>query len=83
MSIIGDIVGCVLIPHILAFFFLFRIATLEIRADEEDTVRENMARLWAWVCVRWTKMIIHPLYWAASGVVTAFFLVEPLRRIFT
>jgi hypothetical protein len=80
---IDDIVGGIIVPHLIAPFFLLRIAMWETRADKDSTMRENMALLWAWVRPRWWAMVVHPLYWAASDIVTAFFLVEPLRRIFT
>jgi hypothetical protein len=83
MSILADILGGILIPHVLALFVLFRIAMWEIRPEHRSTFRDSMARLWAWVRPHWYAMVVHPLYWAASGIVTAFFLVEPLRRIFT
>jgi hypothetical protein len=82
MAIIGDILGSLFTPHLIAFFFLFRIAMWEIRADKDATLRENMAHLWAWIRPRWHTMAAHPLYWAATGVATAFLLVDPLRRVF-
>lgn len=69
-----DILNSILMPHVIAFFFLFRIAMWEIRPGEG--FRRDMARLWAWVRPHWYTMVAHPLYWAATGIVTAYFLVR-------
>jgi hypothetical protein len=79
---IGDILGGLLIPHFLAFCFLFRIATWEVRPDRSGDMRDDIARLWAWVYPHWRKMVTHPLYWAACGIMSAFFLSGALKRIF-
>jgi hypothetical protein len=79
---IGDILGGILIPHLLAFCLLFRIATWEVRADRTNTMREDMARLWAWMHPHWCKMVAHPLYWVGCGIVSAFFLSGVAKRIF-
>ena len=79
---IGDIIGSIILPHILAILILFRVGMLNVRPTRDDTVRESFARLWAWGCARWPLMVMHPLYWAATGAVTAFFLVAPLRSLF-
>lgn len=79
---IGDIIGGIIIPHVFAAFLLLRIGMWEVRPDKSNTVREDFARLWAWACARWHMMVMHPLYWAGTGLATAFFLIEPLRRLF-
>jgi hypothetical protein len=80
---IGDILGGILIPHFLAICLLFRIATWEVRADRSNSVREDMARLWAWAYPHWRTTVAHPLYWAACGIVSAFFLSGIAKRIFS
>jgi hypothetical protein len=80
--IIVDIIGSLAVPHILAFFLISRLGMFEVRPDKSNTFREDMALLWAWTRPRWRRMAAHPLYWAATGIVSAYFLVEPLRRLF-
>jgi hypothetical protein len=70
---IADILASFVMPHFIAFFFLLRIAMWEERPS--GTFREDVARLWAWSCPHWRTMVAHPLYWAVTGVVTAYFLV--------
>lgn len=69
-----DIIGGIFMPHVVAFFIIVRIAMWEVHANGV-TFREDMRLLWAWVLPHWRKMITHPLYWAAAGIVTAYFLV--------
>lgn len=80
---IGDILAGIIVPHLIAPFFLLRIAMLEVRPDKGSTMRENMALLFAWVPAHYPAMVAHPLYWVGTGIATAFFLIEPLRRLFT
>jgi hypothetical protein len=77
-----DIIGSVLVPHLVALAVLFRIAMWEVRPGERISFRREIARLWVWVRPHWRSMVAHPLYWAATGIVTAYFLVEPIRRLF-
>lgn len=79
---IGDIIGSIALPHILAFFMLSRIGMLEVRPDKSNSFSEDITLLWAWTRPRWRVMVAHPLYWAACSIVSAYFLVAPLRRIF-
>lgn len=79
---IRDILGSLFMPHLIAFFVLARIAMFELQHDRNNTFVQDMHCLWVWMCPRWARMIAHPLYWAAAGIVTAFFLIDPIRRIF-
>lgn len=77
-----DILGSIILPHVIALFLLFRVAVWEIRPAKGNTFQEDTRSLWAWIHPHWRLMVAHPLYWAAAGIVTALFLVEPIRRLF-
>jgi hypothetical protein len=78
---ITDILGSLFVPHALAFFLLFKLATFEIPPTAGATMRENMKLLWRYVYPEWRKWLAHPLYWAACAAVTAFFLSGALWRV--
>jgi hypothetical protein len=82
LSIVGDILGGVLAPHVVAFLLLLRFSMIAIRPNRDAGARAAFAGLWAWSTARWRVMIVHPLYWAATGIVSAYFLIDPLRRMF-
>mgnify|MGYP001590489616 CR=1 FL=1 len=76
-----DIISWIALPHILAFFLLFRLSMFEIRPKRGDTFWQGIGCLWIWVRPRWRVMVAHPLYWAATGIVSAYFLAGTLRSI--
>lgn len=76
-----DILSSILVPHMLAAFILFKIATLEVRPDRTTRMRDDLRLLWQWYRPRWYRMIAHPLYWAGSAVTTALFLVMTIKGI--
>lgn len=70
---IGDILSDIFMPHVIVFLLMFRIAMSAV--DASGAFREDMRSLWQWVKPHWCKMVAHPLYWAATGIVTAYLLV--------
>lgn len=78
---IGNIISALLIPHLLAASFLFKIVTYEVRPAATATMREDFRLLWRWYKPRWRAWVAHPLYWAGTAVITAFFLVASLKGI--
>lgn len=67
-----NILNSILMPHVLAFGLLCRIAMLDVRREKHNTFREELARLWVWI----RPLMAHPLYWAATGIATAYFLAR-------
>jgi len=78
---IDNIISSLLIPHILAAMVLFKIATLEVRPDKTNTMREDFRLLWAWLVPHWRAWVASPLYWAACALVSAFFLAGLLKGV--
>lgn len=71
---IAEILSDLFIPHLLAFFLLFRLAMIDVRPNAGDTMRENMVLLWRHFYPQWCRWLTHPLYWAMCAIVSAFFL---------
>lgn len=78
---IDNILASILIPHLLAASLLFKIVTYEVRPGRDTTMREDLRLLWCWYKPRWRAWVTHPLYWAGTAIVTAFFLAASLKGV--
>ena len=78
---IENIICALLIPHAVVFLVLFKIATWQVRVDDHATFRDSMRLLWRWMRPYCQEAAADPRYWAASAVVSAFFLAGTLKGV--